>query len=145
MKLCIAIPATLLALAAGTTALFDCNSNQHAFPPTTGKFVVHYTSIRDTELDGKPWIRICKPSGNGWSQVPPLSMDCASAGDRYTFGTGYTGLKNSITVVNGNGCNDDSSNLDGGSLKYGSQSRSLAGDDKGCGKRDHGISCEFDL
>lgn len=45
-----------IAAATGANALFDCNSNQHAFPPTTGKFVVHYTSIRDTEIDGEPWV-----------------------------------------------------------------------------------------
>ena len=86
-------------------------------------------------------IRICKPSGNGWSQVNPLSMDCAS--DEYTFSTSQTGLGSSLTVVNGNGCNDDSSNLDGASLSYGAQKRSLEGDDDNCGPRDHGISCEF--
>ncbi|OJI95885.1 hypothetical protein ASPVEDRAFT_77659 [Aspergillus versicolor CBS 583.65] len=142
MKLSTLLPIAITT-ATGANALFDCNSNQHAFPPTTGRFVVHYTSIRDTEIDGEPWIRICKPSGNGWSQVAPLTMDCAS--DKYTFGTGDTGLRDSFTVVNGNGCNSDSSNLSGAEMSYRGQKRSLSGSDSGCGKRDHGISCEFDL
>ncbi|KAL4806375.1 hypothetical protein BDV18DRAFT_160444 [Aspergillus unguis] len=137
------IPASLLALAAGSTALFDCNENQNAFDPTTGKFVVHYTSIRDSEYDGKPWIRICTPVGSGWDQVDPLTMDCDP--DTESFGTDKTGLKHSITVTNGNGCEPDKSNLDGASIKYDGQTRSLKGDDDNCGKRSHGISCEFDL
>ncbi|KAL4942772.1 hypothetical protein BDV06DRAFT_235210 [Aspergillus oleicola] len=145
MKLSTILPIALTAAATGANALFDCQSNQHAFPPTTGKFVVHYTSIRDTEIDGEPWIRICHPSGNGWSQEEPLTMDCANENDEYNFGTGDTGLRNTLTVINGNGCDDGSSNLNGGSLKYGGQTRSLKGDDDNCGDRDHGISCEFDL
>lgn len=70
-------------------------------------------------------------------------MDCA--GNEYTFGTGDTGLRDSFTVVNGNGCNADSSNLSGAEMSYRGQKRSLSGSDSGCGDRDHGISCEFDL
>lgn len=55
MKLSTFLPIAIAA-ATGANALFDCNSNQHAFPPTTGKFVVHYTSIRDTEIDGELWV-----------------------------------------------------------------------------------------
>ncbi|KAL4969882.1 uncharacterized protein BDV14DRAFT_195414 [Aspergillus stella-maris] len=145
MKLTAILPIALTAIAPGVSALFDCQSNQHAFPPTNGKFVVHYTSIRDTEIDGKPWIRICHPSGNGWSQEAPLTMDCAASNDQYTFGTGDTGLKTSFTVVNGNGCEDGSSNLNGAQMKYGSQVVSLEGSSDNCGDRDHGISCEFNL
>ncbi|KAL3470044.1 hypothetical protein BJX99DRAFT_267690 [Aspergillus californicus] len=143
MKFSLTLTAAIIAAATGANAIFDCESDQHAFPPTAGKFAVHYTSIRDTELNGEPWIRICKPSGSGWTQVDPLSMDCTR--DSYTFGTGDTSLRSSFNVVNGNGCNDDSSNLDGGSMTYGSQTRSLEGDDDNCGDRDHGITCEFDL
>ena len=148
--------------ATGANALFDCQSDQHAFDPTTGKFVVHYTSIRDTEYDGEPWvrqnllnqeykiiiltiikIRICKPSGNGWEEVDPLTMDCVY--DSYTFKTERTGLRNPLIVFNGNGCDSDSSNLDDASIRYGDQDVSLDGSDDNCGSRDHGISCQFDL
>ncbi|KAI1737856.1 hypothetical protein F4680DRAFT_450530 [Xylaria scruposa] len=41
---------------AGTaTAIWDCRTDQHVCDPTEGKFVVHYTSIRDTEYNGQPW------------------------------------------------------------------------------------------
>ncbi|KAF9888904.1 hypothetical protein FE257_008274 [Aspergillus nanangensis] len=142
MRLAITLAAAIAA-ATGANALFDCNSNQHAFPPTAGKFVVHYTSIRDTEINGEPWVRICKPSGNGWSQVDPLTMDCSQ--DKFKFSRSQTGLRGNLYVVNGNGCNDDSSNLDGALLSYNGQRRSLEGDDDNCGKRDHGISCEFSI
>lgn len=45
---------------AGTAAaIFECNADQHAFNPTKNKFVVHYTSIRDSNYaNGQPWVSI---------------------------------------------------------------------------------------
>lgn len=50
--------ATTAFLTAPAVALFDCNADQHAFPVTPGKFVVHYTSIRDSNYDDDAWVRI---------------------------------------------------------------------------------------
>lgn len=88
-------------------------------------------------------IRICKPSGDGWTQVEPIPMDCTY--NHYTFNAAWTGLRNSITIYNGNGCDSDSSNLDDASIVYGDQDVSLDGSSENCGPRDHGISCQFDL
>ena len=78
-------PSTFLAvlsLGGGARALFDCNKDQHAFPPTAGKFVVHYTSIRDTNYKGQPWVgcrhlssTLVSPSFcAARSRPPPLSF-----------------------------------------------------------------------
>jgi hypothetical protein len=61
MMYSISLPLTVLAslaLHAGTAAaIFECNADQHAFNPTTNKFGVHYTSIRDSSYaNGQPWV-----------------------------------------------------------------------------------------
>ncbi|KAJ7280589.1 hypothetical protein C8J57DRAFT_1563446 [Mycena rebaudengoi] len=139
------IAAGLLIFARQSAAdLFDCNSDQNAFPPTPGKFVVHYTSIRDTET-GKPWVRVCRPANDGdWDQAGVLESNCDAS--QTSFGTGDTGLKHTLTVIDGNGCNSDSTNLDGASIKYNGQEAILQSPADGmCGPRDHGISCQFIL
>jgi len=38
------------------SALFKC-ADQNDYKPTKGKFVVHYTSLRDSNFDGgRPWV-----------------------------------------------------------------------------------------
>ncbi|KAF2252852.1 hypothetical protein BU26DRAFT_547499 [Trematosphaeria pertusa] len=138
--------ATTAFLTAPAVALFDCNADQHAFPVTPGKFVVHYTSIRDSNYDDDAWIRICKPNAqNKWDNVHPLGTQCG-AGHPVTFSTSQTSLNHAFKVTNGNGCDWFSSNLDDAAMDYNGQHRDLGADPAaGCGKRDHGISCEFDL
>ncbi|KAJ7478495.1 hypothetical protein FB451DRAFT_1172827 [Mycena latifolia] len=139
------VAAGLLLFAGQSSAdLFDCNSDQHAFPPTPGKFVVHYTSIRDTET-GKPWVRVCRPANAGdWDQSGVLESNCDAK--QTSFGTGATGLKHTLTVIDGNGCNSDSSNLDDAIIEYNGQEATLQSPRDGmCGPRDHGISCQFTL
>ncbi|KAF2161438.1 hypothetical protein M409DRAFT_28168 [Zasmidium cellare ATCC 36951] len=127
------------------TALFSCNEDQNAFPARAGKFVVHYTSVRDENLDGQPWIRICLPSPNGdFTDVSPLNVPC-NEGPPVRFPYDQTKLEHTLIVTNGNGCDEDSSNLDGARMEYDGQKRDLSGEDEGCGKRSHGISCEFTL
>ncbi|KAI0096633.1 hypothetical protein GGR51DRAFT_543085 [Nemania sp. FL0031] len=135
-----------VALYSGTaTALFDCQTDQHAFPPTEGKFVVHYTSIRDSNYNGQPWIRVCQPETDGdWSEVDPIQTPC-TADPSTTIPKEATGLEEDLIVTNGNGCDSGSSNLDGASIAYGDQIAVLDGSAGKCGDRDHGISCEFDL
>lgn len=49
-----AITATALLLAPQTvTAIFDCNKDQHVYNPKDGKFVVHYTALRDSNYPSK--------------------------------------------------------------------------------------------
>lgn len=38
------------------TALFECNKNQNEYTAVGGRFVVHYTSVRDEKYDGQPWV-----------------------------------------------------------------------------------------
>ncbi|KAF8209874.1 hypothetical protein K438DRAFT_1960096 [Mycena galopus ATCC 62051] len=141
------IAASLLLFAGQSWAdLFDCNSDQNAFPPTPGKFVVHYTSVRDSQTgDGKPWVRVCRPANTGgWDQAGVLECNCDAS--QTSFGVGDTGLKHTLTVVDGNGCNKHSSNLDGASINYNGQEATLQSpSDDMCGPRDHGISCQFTL
>ncbi|KAJ7149792.1 hypothetical protein C8R43DRAFT_1236371 [Mycena crocata] len=124
--------------------LFDCNNDQHAFPPAPGKFVVHYTSVRDSAT-GKPWVRVCRPANSGdWDQSGVLESNCAASSK--TFSAGDTGLRSDLTVTDGNGCNSDSSNLDGAIIEYNGQQATLQDPaDDMCGPRDHGISCQFTL
>ncbi|KAF2997199.1 hypothetical protein E8E15_000409 [Penicillium rubens] len=89
------------------------------------------------------WIRNCSPNGNGWSQINPLSMVCPS--DKYKLSTSQIRPGSSLTVVNRNKCNDNSSNLEGASPIYDAQKRLLEGDDDNCGPRDLRISCEFSV
>ncbi|KAI0024909.1 hypothetical protein F4780DRAFT_723517 [Xylariomycetidae sp. FL0641] len=129
---------------AGSQALFECNSDQHAFPPTEGTFVVHYTSTRDTNLDGEPWIRICLPDGESWTETPPLETPCDDATS--TFYADQTGLYHILEVTNGNGCDTAATDLTGASLVYNDVTIDLQNAGSGeCGDRDHGISCQFQL
>ncbi|THU93811.1 hypothetical protein K435DRAFT_669576 [Dendrothele bispora CBS 962.96] len=132
-----------LIYAGAASALFECNKDQHAFPPTRGKFVVHYASIRDTDFNGLPWVRICRPNDGTWTDVQPLQVPCNNSPT--SLSTGKTGLKHPLSVTNGNGCNAKSSNLDGASIAYNGQVAVLQASGGKCGDRDHGISCEFDL
>ncbi|KAK7045111.1 hypothetical protein R3P38DRAFT_2882636 [Favolaschia claudopus] len=135
--------ATLLVFATGSSAdLFNCNDDQHAFPPTPGKFVVHYTSVRDSNT-GKPWVRVCRPANEGnWDQSGVLETNCDQKQTK--FGTGETKLKHALAVTDGNGCNSGASNLQGASIHYNGQHVNLQDPAKGkCGKRSHGISCQF--
>lgn len=53
------LASTFLLAATGpiaVSAIFDCNEDQNAFDPVEGHFVVHYTSIRDTEYQDMPWV-----------------------------------------------------------------------------------------
>lgn len=51
------IMAGLIFHAGTAAAIFECNADQHAFNPTKNKFVVHYTSIRDSNYaNGQPWV-----------------------------------------------------------------------------------------
>ncbi|KAJ7731975.1 hypothetical protein B0H16DRAFT_1023377 [Mycena metata] len=140
----IGLTTALLLFVSQSSALFNCNDDQNAFPPTPGKFVVHYTSIRDTST-GKPWVRVCRPAANGnWDQSGVLESDCSAK--QTTHDKQATGLKQALTVIDGNGCNSDSSNLDGAIIEYGSQNAVLQAPVKGqCGPRNHGISCQFNL
>ncbi|KAG9256312.1 uncharacterized protein F5Z01DRAFT_698229 [Emericellopsis atlantica] len=138
-----AVAAGMFLFSGSATALFNCNDNQNAFPPTPGKFAVHYTSVRDTNT-GKPWIRICTPSSVGdWDQSGVLELDCAAESN--TFGTDQTGLNANFVVVNGNGCNSDSTNLSGASMSYDGEEYDLQNAGSECGDRDHGITCEWDV
>ncbi|KAE9572127.1 hypothetical protein CGCF415_v011024 [Colletotrichum fructicola] len=138
-----------IALHAGTaTAIFECNADQHAFEPTKDKFVVHYTSIRDSNYDdGQPWVRICKPKGDlsGWNNVGPLKTPCKSDPATH-LSTKQTGLRNELIVTNGEGCDSGSGHgLNGASMVYNDQVAVLEGSNGRCGPRDHGVTCEFNL
>ncbi|PKY07761.1 hypothetical protein P168DRAFT_285960 [Aspergillus campestris IBT 28561] len=53
--------AMMLGLGQGAWGLWDCILDQHVFPVDTNKFVVHFTSLRDSHFpaDGpvRPWVR----------------------------------------------------------------------------------------
>ncbi|KAF7356314.1 hypothetical protein MVEN_00963700 [Mycena venus] len=137
--------AAALYTATASANLFECNSDQHAFPPKDGFFVVHYTSARDSSFNGgTPWIRICKPDGNIWTDVNPLGVSC-DADTSVSFSTAKTGLNHPFVVTNGNGCNKGSSNLNGASMTYHGQTAVLQASNGLCGPRDNGISCQFAL
>ncbi|KAI0194589.1 hypothetical protein F4808DRAFT_441346 [Astrocystis sublimbata] len=133
--------------AGSSTALFSCNSDQHAFPPMKGMFVVHYTSIRDSHYKGQPWVRVCKPNADasGWIDVPALSTPCSN--DPATIlSTGQTGLHHNLGVTNGEGCDGHPGHgLNGASIAYNNQVAVLEGSNGRCGKRDKGVSCRFTL
>ncbi|PKY07762.1 hypothetical protein P168DRAFT_322995 [Aspergillus campestris IBT 28561] len=96
---------TLFALSAN--ALFDCNDDQHAFDPTRGKFVVHFTSASDSHYNGnEPWIRICLPNDSGsWDNVDPLGIACETLGPK-KFSPSQTRLKADLEVGLGDACTD---------------------------------------
>ncbi|KAJ5294656.1 hypothetical protein PENANT_c006G04052 [Penicillium antarcticum] len=129
-------------------ALFDCNTDQHAFDPATGKFVVHFTSARDSHYNGnEPWIRICRPNSSGtWDNIDPLGIPCDTAGAK-TFSPSQTGLKGDLKVGLGDAC-ASIGRLAGSYLEYKSVFVDLDGDYGNgdvCGKRDHGRSCQLSL
>lgn len=72
-----------------------------------------------------------------------LSTDCSRS--YTTFSEGKTGLSHALSVWDGNGCNEDSSNLEGAMIKYNGEEVDLMNPGGACGKRDHGISCEFPI
>ncbi|KAI0544052.1 hypothetical protein F4679DRAFT_577154 [Xylaria curta] len=141
----ISIAMAAVALYAGTaTAIWDCRTDQHVYDPTEGKFVVHYTSIRDTEYNGQPWIRVCLPEISGdWNQLDPFQTPCAS-NPATIISKAKTGLNDDLVVTNGDGCDTDASGLSGASIAYGDQVINLASSGGACGPRDHGITCQFD-
>ncbi|KAI0534517.1 hypothetical protein GGR58DRAFT_505206 [Xylaria digitata] len=109
-----------LLCAGSSVALFDCNKDQHAFDPADGKFVVHYTSIRDSNYKDQPWVRICKPKGNGWTNVEPLSTPCSND-PATSLSEDDTGLHHDLLVTNGEGCESGSGHgLNGASIAYNS-------------------------
>lgn len=89
-------------------------------------------------------MRICKPNGSGWTNVAPQQTPC-SADPATVLRAGAVGLHHDLQVTNGNGCNKGSSNLNGASIAYHGQVAVLQASNGRCGKRDHGISCEFNL
>ncbi|KAJ5543348.1 hypothetical protein N7535_005776 [Penicillium sp. DV-2018c] len=140
----IALPA-LFALSAN--ALFDCNKNQHAFDPTSGKFVVHFTTARDSHYNNEPWIRICIPNDSGsWDNVEPLAIPCDTAGPK-KFSPSQTGLKADLKVGLGDAC-DKKGVMKGSYLEYKTVTIDLHGNYNNgntCGKRDHGRSCQLEM
>ena len=89
-------------------------------------------------------VRICKPNGNSWINVEAQQTPCSND-PATTLKAGAIGLHHDLRVTNGNGCNKDSSNLNGASIAYNNQVAVLQASNGRCGKRDHGISCEFTL
>ncbi|KAL4887584.1 hypothetical protein BJY04DRAFT_212614 [Aspergillus karnatakaensis] len=132
-----------LSLAIGATALWDCRSDQHVFPIDTSKFLVHFTSTRDSNYNARQtWIRICLPNNDGtWTNVDPLGLSCAPKGD--TFSGDQTGLGADITVVGGEGCSLTGNGLNGASISYKDQAVNLQYGGDACGPRSHGITCQF--
>ncbi|KAJ5748332.1 uncharacterized protein N7511_010028 [Penicillium nucicola] len=115
-----------LSLGIGSSALWDCRTDQHVFPLDSNKFLVHFTSYRDSNYDGnQPWIRICLPNDDGtWSNVDPLELNCAPKGD--TFSPDKTHLGADIRIVGGGGCSGgEHGGLDGASINYKDQSINL--------------------
>lgn len=89
-------------------------------------------------------MRICKPSGGGWTNVAPLQTPCRD-NPATVLKPGATGLRHDLSVTNGNGCVRSSSNLAGASIAYNGQVAVLQASNGRCGPRNHGISCEFTL
>ncbi|KAJ5294657.1 hypothetical protein N7508_009478 [Penicillium antarcticum] len=136
--------ALALSLGIGANALWDCRTDQHVFPLDSDKFLVHFTSWRDSHYnDAQSWIRICLPNDDGtWSNVDPLGLNCAPKGD--TFSPGQTDLDADIRVVGGSGCSGgEGGGLDGASINYKDQSINLQYGGDACGPRNHGITCQL--
>ncbi|RAK99903.1 uncharacterized protein BO80DRAFT_476869 [Aspergillus ibericus CBS 121593] len=93
-----------------------------------------------TNLD--PWIRVCNSNNGAWesAQFAVVCTNFESGSSAQTFGASSIGLSDDIVVYNGEGCDEDASDLKGGYIKYGSTTKSLQ---DGCGSRDHGVTCEF--
>ncbi|PLN82190.1 hypothetical protein BDW42DRAFT_167350 [Aspergillus taichungensis] len=53
--------ALMLGLGKGSWGLWSCNLDQHVFPVDTSKFLVHFTSRRDSHIPesgpSSPWVR----------------------------------------------------------------------------------------
>ncbi|KAL4805769.1 hypothetical protein BDV18DRAFT_160643 [Aspergillus unguis] len=139
----VALGALTLSSGLGVNALWDCRYNQHVFPVDLDKFVVHFTSRRDSNYnDHQSWVRICLPNEDGyWENVDPIGVSCAIKGD--TISKDQTKLDADLRVVAGQGCNSYSDALDGASITYKDQSINLMYGGDSCGPRDHGITCQF--
>lgn len=88
-------------------------------------------------------IRICKPAGSGgWVNVAPLGVPCD--GGSTEFSADETGLEDTFSVTNSQGCDAGSSDLTGTLLTYKGESIAPQTDSR-CGDRDHGITCEFSM
>ncbi|KAI1288068.1 hypothetical protein F5Y03DRAFT_98923 [Xylaria venustula] len=166
--------AAIALYAGTATAIWDCKTNQHVYNPTEGKFLVHCRSVRDTKYNGQPWVRtrsfshtperiISQQAEDVMTHNPSRNTDSSllardngrvalvgSVSDAVPcrpatiISSAKMGLKDDLSVTNGDGCDKDASGLSGASIGYGDRIIKLASSGGACSPRDHGITCQFD-
>ncbi|RAK81947.1 uncharacterized protein BO72DRAFT_491576 [Aspergillus fijiensis CBS 313.89] len=131
------------------SALWSCSElSKLGDTAIDGTAYIHYTSIRDSsykangEGAAEPWIAICTPSDDSWSQQD-FGLPCtnsAGGSQPYTFSSSETGLGASLVVYSGEGCDASASDLQGGYISFDGTTKELNSD---CGTRNKGVTCQF--